>query len=412
MVTHPGVPSPSRPRRPRRIAFYSHDTQGLGHTRRNIAVAAAMAVAHPDTEFLLLTGAPEATVLPLPPATEVLTLPTLRKHRDGHYTPRRLSGSLSDLLLMRAQLADTALACFDPDLLVVDKVPRGVEGELDLTLRTMRSMGRTRLVLGLRDILDTPAVARREWEQSQATEAVRDLYDAVWVYGDAGVYDPVREYGLPPVVERKVVHTGYLAGPEPATLSARARAGAPEPPEDPYVLCTVGGGEDGRTLADAFVESALPRGLHGVLLTGPHMPAEHRRRLAHAGAVRDDLTVHEFVPGARPFIARAEAVVSMAGYNSVCEVLATRRPALLVPRVTPRREQALRAERLARAGWVDVVPPAGATPARIGAWLAFATATEPRARQAVDLDGLTRIPRLVDRLVAPPVPTEVPDVAV
>lgn len=404
----------SCPARSRRVAFYSHDTQGLGHTRRNIAIAAALVAARPDTDVLLLTGAPEATVLPLPPSTEVLTLPTLRKHLDGHYSPRVLSTSLRDVLRMRSRLVDAALAAFDPDLFVVDKVARGVHGSLDEALGTLRANGRTRTVLGLRDVLDEPSAARREWAASYTTETVRDLYDEVWVYGDPSVYDLVAEYALPAAVARKVVYTGYLAGPRPACLQVRhQRSDIPTPPPQPFVLCLVGGGEDGIALARAFLRAPLPTGHRGVVLTGPYMPVEQRAELLDAAERRADMAAHEFVSGAHEFIGRADAAVSMGGYNSVCELLAAGCPTLIVPRVVPRREQALRAERLADAGWVDVLAPAAASPERIGGWLRCAVGAGRRPRRPIDLDGLARVPLLAEQLYSmPPLAEEVPHVAV
>ncbi|HWL96345.1 MAG TPA: glycosyltransferase [Nocardioidaceae bacterium] len=383
----------------RRVALYSHDTQGLGHTRRNIVIAASLVAARPGTDVLLLTGAPEATVLPLPPSTEVLTLPTLHKHADGHYSPRVLSGPLADVLRMRSLLLDTALTSFDPDLFVVDKVARGVHGELDPALIELREHGRTRTVLGLRDVLDTPVVARREWQAARTSEAVRDLYDEVWVYGDPTVYDPVQEYALPREVTRKLAFTGYLAGLRPPGLRVRGSGSlSPDPPAQPFVVCTVGGGQDGLELARSFLHAVLPRGLHGVILTGPYMPGHRRAELIRDAERRCDVTVHEFVAGTHEFLRRAEAVVSMGGYNSVCELLDAGCPALIVPRVTPRTEQALRADRLARAGCVDVLPPAGATPGRLGDWLAWRTRAPGRARRAIDLGGTTAVPKLADRL--------------
>jgi predicted glycosyltransferase len=398
----------------RRVALYSHDTQGLGHTRRNIVIAASLVAAAPETDVLLLTGAPEATVLPLPPSTEVLTLPTLHKHADGHYSPRVLSGPLADVLRMRSLLLDTALTSFDPDLFVVDKVARGVHGELDPALTALREHGRTHTVLGLRDVLDTPVVAMREWQAARTSEAVRDLYDEVWVYGDPTVYDPVEEYALPREVTRKLVFTGYLAGHRPPGLRVRGSGSlSPDPPAQPFVVCTVGGGQDGLALARSFLHAVLPRGLHGVILTGPYMPAHRRAELIRDAECRCDVTVHEFVAGTHEFLRRAEAVVSMGGYNSVCELLEAGCPALIVPRVTPRTEQALRADRLARAGCVDVLPPAGATPGRLGDWLAWRTRAPGRARRAVDLGGTTAVPKLADRLCRLGRSTEeVPHVAV
>jgi predicted glycosyltransferase len=142
------------------------------------------------------------------------------------------------------------------------------------------------------------------------------------------------------------------------------------------------------------------------------MPVHQQSELMRQAQRREDLTVHDFVPGADDFVRRASAAVSMGGYNSVCELLAVRCPTLLVPRVTPRVEQAVRAERLARAGWVDMIHPADATPARLGDWLSRAVHGAPRPRRDVDRMGLSRLPRLAEELLDRGVRGEVPDVAV
>ena len=284
----------------RRVALYSHDTQGLGHIRRNIALAAAMVAADPGTDVLLLTGAPEATSLPLPPNTDVITLPTLRKDRHGRYTGRALSAPLEELLWLRSQILTTTLLAFAPDLFVVDKVARGVDGELDDALNALRGTSTT-VVLGLREILDTPEVACREWEAAGTTEAVRDLYDAVWVYGDPEAYDLVSACSLPDEVARKVVHTGYLGRGRGAARPAAGRAGA----AGRRTCCARGGGQDGYELADAFVRAPMP-GPRGVVLTGPYMrPRPVRDRVARPA----DVTVVEFVQDAERWSVAAAAVV-------------------------------------------------------------------------------------------------------
>ncbi|GIG35220.1 glycosyltransferase family protein [Cellulomonas pakistanensis] len=409
---------PARPAgRPRRIALYSHDTQGLGHIRRNIALAAALVADDPATDVLLLTGAPEATGLPLPPRTDVVTLPTLRKDGRGRYAARTLGSTLPEVIGLRSRILAAALSAFAPDLLVVDKVARGVDGELDAALAALRGTG-TAVVLGLREVLDTPEVARREWAASRTTETVRDLYDAVWVYGDRAVYDLVAECRLPAAVAAKVAYTGYLARGRGAGTVVRSRPSARvRPPAEPYVLCLVGGGQDGRELAEAFARAPLPAGHGGVLLTGPYMRRESREALRRAAEGRPDLAVLEFVPDADRFVAGASAVVSMAGYNSVCELLAAGRRTLLVPRTTPRAEQMLRARSLERVGLVDVLAPEEADADRLGAWLRAAARPAPVAGRPVDLDGLARVPRLAaDLIAAGPAgaarPLELADVAV
>jgi predicted glycosyltransferase len=103
-----------------------------------------------------------------------------------------------------------------------------------------------------------------------------------------------------------------------------------------------------------------------------------------------------------PALARhAAATVSMGGYNSVCEILAAGCPGLVVPRTTPRREQAIRAARMAALGLLDVLPADRLSVPALGDWL-HAAAGGPRPSPAIRpaLDGLRAIPGLADALLA------------
>ncbi len=382
--------------RPRRVALYSHDTQGLGHVRRNLALADALAAGEPASQTLLITGAPSAAALPLPPGADFVALPALAKRGSGEYHPRSLSGSLGQLVRLRSEVISAALGAFEPDVLIVDKVPRGFSGELEPALRRLRASGRARCVLGLRDVLDTAPVARREWQESRATQAVALHYDAVWVYGDPAVYDPVSEYGLPASVRAKVSYTGYLANGRPVPPAGTT----PPPPPGPFALCLVGGGQDGLALARSFVRSRLPSGMSGVVVTGPYMDPGHREDLHLLAATRPDMVVNDYVLDPERWIGAADLVVSMAGYNSVCEVLAHRKRALLVPRTRPRAEQLVRARRLEQLGQADVLHPDDLSSARLSEWMLRAAGAGPVHGAHVDLDGLARVPGLVDALLA------------
>ncbi|CAN5210421.1 glycosyltransferase family protein [soil metagenome] len=378
--------------RHRRIALYSHDSRSLGHVRRNLAIASALATADPAVEILLLTGAPGATSLPMPPGADFLTLPALGKQIDGTYRARSLASSLDAIIELRSRILHAALATFDPDLLIVDKVARGAAGELEAALAALRTRGRTRCVLGLRDVLDDAAVACDQWRRDRTTEAVAHFYDRVWVYGDPGVFDPVVEYGLPPVVAARTAYTGYLGHGRPRAVTTPTQV-----PTGPYALCLVGGGQDGFSVARSFLGARLPAGRSGIVVTGPYMAGEDRRILQRLASGRPDMTVMGFVPGTEHLIAGAEAVVSMGGYNSVCELLASGTRVLIVPRARPRSEQLVRAKCLARHGLVEVLHPDALSPANLSTWLTGPS--RPADDVAIDLDGLSRIPAMVDALL-------------
>jgi predicted glycosyltransferase len=81
----------------------------------------------------------------------------------------------------------------------------------------------------------------------------------------------------------------------------------------------------------------------------------------------------------------------MAGYNSTLEALAAGQRPILVPRRSPRREQAIRAWRLAALGLADVVDE-GAAAAEVDWLLGRWRLLEPGAVAAagIDLDGARR----------------------
>src|SRR5678815_2821364 len=68
-----------------RFLLYSHDGFGLGHTRRHVAIAAALTKMAPGASVLLASGVDDVCRLGLPPSVEVLKLPGLRKVANGEY---------------------------------------------------------------------------------------------------------------------------------------------------------------------------------------------------------------------------------------------------------------------------------------------------------------------------------------
>jgi predicted glycosyltransferase len=377
---------------------------GLGHMRRNLLLAQALQRSRLHAVVLMIAGAREASLLTAAAGVDCVALPSLRKDEQGQYHPRHLEVSLGELLTLRAKTARAALEAFAPDVLIVDNVPRGALRELDPVLESLRAKRRTRVVLGLRDVLDDPVTLQREWARAQNQEAVRRYYDAVWVYGDPAVYDQVREYAFAPDVAAKARYTGYLDQRARLTFGREGGDGndpiaALGLPPGRLALCLVGGGQDGAELAQAFEEAELPPDTNGVLVTGPCMPDEVRGRMIRRAAQHPDRRVVPFISEPTRLLRYADHVVAMGGYNTVCEVLSFGKPALIVPRVKPRREQLIRAERLQALGLVEVLHPEHLNPAALTRWLARGRTPIRAAREHIDFHGLSRVPRLLEDLL-------------
>lgn len=344
-----------------RFLFFTNECVGLGHLRRTLALARAVGERSPRANSLIVTGSTEASSYVLPPRVDTVKLPVLWKHSDGSYRSRQLAIESEELQSLRSQLTLAAAEMFDPVVAVVDKTPLGVRRELLPTLEALRATGRARLVLGLRDVEDDPLAVRRHWRQEGMVDAIRRLYDAVLVYGPDSTPDALDCLGLPDL-GMPVHHCGYVGSPLPSR-------GPQDLPAD-YLLATAGGGVDGFELLDAAIgaveERPLPCPL--VAVTGPLMPAGD---VASLLARSEGLDVHlvTFRPDMEAVIAGARAVIAMAGYNTVAELVRAGKPSLLVPRVRPSEEQLVRASALARAGSVTMLHPAELTATRLRSML-------------------------------------------
>ncbi|QDY91723.1 hypothetical protein E7Y32_07080 [Arthrobacter sp. UKPF54-2] len=378
-----------------RIVLYSHDSVGLGHMRRNLALAHALSNQLPGltgrpVTGILITGTALAPAFPAPDGWDWVLLPGVGKSPAG-YLPRNLSMPMDDLVSMRARLLKAVLAGFRPHLVVVDRHATGVNRELESALRRSRSVGQVRVVLGLREVLDSPAVASAEWARIGGPRLVKALFDQIWVYGDPAVHDPVAAGEIPFSLRKLIRYTGYLAAGRPPGSGTSCMPG-------PYCLTTVGGGSDGHALARVAVAAPVPAGLGHLIVAGPQMPVEQLndlRRQAGPGvkvvSAVDDLPYH---------LRHAAAVVSMGGYNTVCEIMSTTVPALIVPRTEAREEQRIRAESLAAAGYLEHQDIGTLTPEIFGGWLAARLGAAVDRRRAV-LDGLIRVPQLAAELLQP-----------
>jgi predicted glycosyltransferase len=377
-----------------RIALYSHDTMGLGHLRRNILIASVLAESPINANVLLISGAREACHFAMRAGVDCVTLPSLCKDAAGDYSSKHLRWTCQQTTRLRSKIIASALDAFSPHVFIVDKIPRGIGNELDETLAVTRGRGTTHCVLGLREILDDPDTVMRQWSECDFEQTIRDYYDEVWIYGDPAVYDTVRQYAFGCATADRSFYTGYLN--QSHRLKASATRHCVPNYEQSVVVCVVGGGQDGIGLASAFASAQMPSGWKGILITGPFLPEVDRAPLRQAVAARDDCDLIENLVEADEYIARADKVVSMAGYNTITSILSFEKPSLVVPRVAPRREQWIRASKLADQGLLTMLAPKDLLPAAITSWIQQPSTATANAN-SVDLAGLNRIVNRIQR---------------
>ncbi|MFB0507233.1 MAG: glycosyltransferase family protein [Thermodesulfobacteriota bacterium] len=341
-----------------KILMYSHDTYGLGHIRRTMAIASHLRAPH--TNILILTGSPIVGRFALPDQIDFVRIPGMIKKTNEEYLPLSIKINPQHALDIRKNIIKTTAKTFQPNLFIVDKEPLGLKREILPTLRWLRrSLPSTRTILGLRDIMDDASIIRKDWSEKGVYQVMDELYNEIWVYGIREFYDPIREYSIPESISRKMTFTGYIARKVPGKAAAsRIKEKYVHKDGKKLVVVTTGGGGDGYAMMDMFLSmlesETRPPSFKSVLITGPFMPKKESDEII-ARSKKLGLRTWRFYRGMEEILAAADLVVSMGGYNTVCEVLTQRTVSLIIPRETPRKEQLIRAQVLRGRNMVDYI---------------------------------------------------------
>ena len=389
-----------------KLMVYSHDAFGLGNIRRMLTICEYLLRTLPNISILVVSGSPALHTLRIPEGLDYIKLPCLGRDTSGQLEAKYLKSMPETLVRLRAHLILTAAAYFQPDVLLVDKKPQGLRNELKETLGHLsRHSPKTKRILLLRDILDAPAATIQQWKQNNYYHLTQQHYDQIWVAGTAKIFNLPDEYDFPLPLRRKVEFCGYLGRNSGRTPRNILRQQLGVHPDERLVVVTPGGGGDGYQLIQTYLESAKQQTAatqiisKTVIISGPEMPAEEQQQLKTQIAAHPNIQLLEFSDDLTSYLNAADAVVAMAGYNTICEILSLRKSAVVVPRTRPVQEQCMRAKRFADSGLLYAIHPQRLTPQQLSHFLFQALTVKPPAISSFRLNGLSRIAQLMHDLV-------------
>jgi len=373
------------------VLLYSHDSWGLGHFRRNLAIARALVEHIHFANVLIISGSPCATQFSLPERCDVIKLPSIGKDSEGRYVPRNLTISLNDTLALRRRLLMTTFESFSPDVVVVDHQLTGLLGEAQDMVQAARAAGKL-TIFGMRDIVDSTDAVEEAWSSQECRNALASDYEQICIYGDNRIFDAVSEYRILQPYRHKISTVGYIATPPDKAMRR------PIPSLEQRVLVTVGGGEDGEERVEAYLAALnlAPFEWKSHIVTGPLMEEYKVRsckRMIERSSYSDSIRISRFHSNIPGLLQQVDAVVSMAGYNSCTEILQSGKPAILMPRVRMRHEQRMRTERLAARGLVQSLYSLDPVPLRVAVEKALCLGTVKN--EIPNLNGLDNMCELI-----------------
>jgi predicted glycosyltransferase len=340
----------------------------LGNIRRTLVICKHLNHSIPGLSTLIVTGSPLLHRFRIPDGVDYIKLPCLKRSETGDLAVAHVkSVEVRDIVAVRRDTLSSVMRSFAPDLLLVDKKPTGLAGELIPSIEDLKFRHpNAKVVLLLRDILDSSLQTVNLWRQQHHYEFLANYYDAILVLGERTLFDVCAEYRFPSSVRALVKYCGYIARERSVTTRDEMRGRLGVSDSEQLVVVTTGGGEDGYDLIHNYLSGIqyLPSENRptSLVITGPELDASKQVEIHRLASQHGRVQIIEFTDDMMAYLDAADIVVSMGGYNTIGEILTLRKRAIIVPRVKPVSEQWIRADRMAARGLFRVIHPDRITP--------------------------------------------------
>ena len=403
----------TRPRSRRKRALYVSSPIGLGHVRRDLAIADELRAAHPGLEIDWLTQDPVTRVLAergerVHPASQWLA------SESGHFVSEAGEHDLHAFQALR-RMDEIMVANFHVFLDLVADEPYDLwvadEGwEIDHFLFDNPELKRTPYAwlsdfVGMLPMPDgaaaeaalTADVNAEHVERIRRFPRLRDR--SIFVGNPQDVVTASLGPGLPTAHEftqERYTCTGYVTGFDPPTDRHALRAELGYRADEQVCLVTVGGSGVGghllRRVADAFglAEKLVP-GLRMVAVAGPRIdPA--------SVPVPDGVEVRGYVPDLHRHLSACDLAVVQGGLTTTMELVAARRPFLYFPLAHHFEQQVHVPKRLAQYGAGRRMDYASTDPEQLAEAITAEIGRDVRYRP-VETDGAARAAALLAELL-------------
>ena len=387
----------------KRVLIYCQHVLGMGHLVRSLEIVRALT----DWDVTFLNGGDLCPGMEFPPQTEVVNLPPIKSESDFKTILAAEKGQdLESVKRIRASRIQAEFARIQPDVFLIEMFPFGRKHfayELVPVLEQIRLKKMpTAVVCSLRDIL-----VNNKRNQAQHNERAITLmnryFDLLLVHSDPRfqtldeTFPEVRE------LRCEIRYTGFVSQAAPQSLETASDRQASDLPK---VLVSIGGGRVGYELvecalqASAHLRTSFPHRM--MILTGPYMPEEQFQQLHKSAEMQEQVVILRYTPDFLSYLREASLSVSMAGYNTCMNLLATGTKALVVPFTGGgNTEQTIRAEKLAQLGVVGIVSPSELRPDYLAERMLQALRTpSPTQTLSLDQDGAMKTATCLHELAA------------
>ena len=350
--------------------FYCQHVLGMGHVIRSLEIIHALK----SFDVTFINGGAALPELRLPPFANMINLPAISS--DGEFETLRHDDSSQSLEQIQGERRDLLLSTFatlQPDVLILELFPFGrirfANELIPLLARIRLNAAPTTVVCSLRDILvgKSDQVRHEAWVCS----LMNRYFNLLLVHSDPRFQQLAETFSRTQDLTCPVVYTGFVAQPvEPKPLAELP--GIPETPKgSPLIVVSIGGGRVGYELLESAIKAKLLLAAtvpcRMVVFTGPYLPQEQFDALQILTQEHPQLSLIRYSPDFLSYLNLADLSISMAGYNTCMNLVATNTKALVLPfKGRGNEEQTIRAKKLEALGIVRIISEDNLKPENLG----------------------------------------------
>ena len=371
-----------------KIIFYCQYVWGMGHLFRSIEVARALS----DHEVILVVGGREVDI-ELPEHVTLVRLPGL--YMDEQFTtliPEDADKTIEDIQRKRREMLFALCQTHNPDLFIIELYPFGrtIFGfELQPLLDSIQQgrFGKIKVVCSLRDIL----VEKRDPKayEERVLNHLNAHFDLLLIHSDPEIMPLDETFSRVNDIRIPIFYTGFVTRKVKSAAGKKLRRELAIAAQEQLIVASAGGGRSGYTLLRNVIKAVHqlpnPQQIRLEMFTGPFRDDGEFRKLSTNSTHR--IRVRRFTKRFLDYLAAADVSVSLAGYNTCMNLLATRVPALVYP-YRRQREQPLRVEKIRNFLPIKILQDKDLSPVPLGDHIRhMLRASKPSDGVPLNLDG-------------------------
>ena len=380
-----------------KVLMYCQHVLGIGHLVRSTEIARALSR---EGDVTFVSGGAPVDGFPFPPGVRLVQLPPIQT--DDEFGALENCGCAQDIEQLQDLRREQLLALFNefvPQVLVIELFPFGRKRfafELLPLLECARQRdGETLVVCSLRDILVEKS--DRTKHEERVCRIVNKYFDLILVHGDPRFQTLGESFHSVRDLRCDLRYTGFVQQADNGTAAVMERS-------EPIIVASIGSGRyrQGQFLlesvirAAALLEGTIPHRF--CIFAGPFIPNQVYEHLQCLGRDARNVEIQRYSPGLLTYLHRADLSISMGGYNTIMNLLATGIRSLVYPYTSNNdQEQYIRARKLESLGIVELLHPEILIPHVLASRIAGMLAKTP-ARLKFDTNGAANTARILHSL--------------